>query len=130
MLEYFQSVIANLADDGVFVVDFHGGPLSLSEDESITEYDDFQSVWHQTGYSPVTNTANLSLHFRFSDGSSIENAFRYHWRIWSIPEISDLLLEAGFKSLDVYWYDGEGDYELTRVGYNDPSWIACLVALK
>lgn len=130
MREYLESVYHDLADEGVFVVDFHGGPQSLSEEESISDYGDFESVWHQTDYSPITNTANLSLHFRFPDGSSIEHAFRYHWRIWSIPEISDLLREAGFDQLDVYWYDGEGDYELTRKGYNDPSWICCLVALK
>ncbi|NKB76366.1 MAG: hypothetical protein GKR96_04810 [Gammaproteobacteria bacterium] len=130
MLEYFQSAYQDLAKDGVFVLDFHGGAESLAEEEAITDCGEFLSIWHQTGFSPVTHTADLALHFRFPDGSAMENAFRYHWRIWSIPEITDLLSEAGFASTNTYWYDGEGEYELTRVGQNDPTWIACLAALK
>ena len=130
MLEYFRSVHKDLADKGIFVMDFHGGPESVSEEESVNDYGDFESVWHQVNFSPVTHHADLSLHFRFPDGSSMEKAFSYHWRIWSIPEITDILKEAGFRDFQVYWDDGEGEYEITRTGFNDPSWIACLVAIK
>ena len=30
------------------------------------------------------------------------DAFVYHWRLWSIPELRDAMHEAGFKSTAVY----------------------------
>ena len=33
----------------------------------------------------------LHIHFEFPDGSRIERAFGYHWRLWQIPELHDLL---------------------------------------
>ena len=49
MLKYFSGVQADLADDGVFVIDLHGGPESMQELEEETEMDDesFTYVWDQ-----------------------------------------------------------------------------------
>ena len=30
------------------------------------------------------------------------DAFVYHWRIWSIPEVRDAMMDAGFRAVDVY----------------------------
>lgn len=137
MLDYFRGVYKDLARDGVLVLDIHGGPESVSEDEYESDTGEgFTYVWHQRDFSPVTHEAKLALHFRFADGSQLRRAFRYHWRIWSIPEITDLLREAGFERIECYWegkdQDGIGDgvFRKTRLGKNESAWIACLAALK
>jgi hypothetical protein len=38
----------------------------------------------------------------------MKHAFTYTWRVWSLPEARDVLLDAGFKNVKVYW---EGDDE-------------------
>ena len=138
MLEYFTMTYNDLSDKGVFVMDAHGGPESyeVMEEESEMEAG-FTYVWDQDWFSPVTNEARLYIHFRFEDGTQLKKAFRYDWRIWSIPEIRDILIEAGFKQIDVYWEgtdeDGEsgnGIYRKTRYGEADLSWVAYIVALK
>jgi len=133
VLEYFRKARADLGKDGVFVVDLHGGAEVFSEEEQVTDCGDFQLVCHQTGVCPLDHTANLAFHFRFPDGSEMRDAFQYRWRIWSLPEVSDILREAGFTDIRCHWHideDQETRYELTRSGYNDPAWIACLAALK
>jgi hypothetical protein len=138
MLNYFKLVIEDLADDGVFVLDAHGGPDSVVEQEEETENEaGFSYVWDQDWFSPVTHDVRFHIHFRFKDKTSIDKAFTYEWRMWSIPELKELLLEAGFSRVDIYWEgtdeDGEsgnGIYRKTRYGSNDPAWVNYIVAIK
>jgi hypothetical protein len=55
--------------------------------------------------------------------------------MWSLPEIREILLEAGFKDLDLYWegFDtrtGLGNSSFRRVekAKNSQGWIAFFVA--
>ena len=133
LLNYFESARLDLADDGVFLLDMHGGYECLEEEEVETDMGDFISVWHQTNVCPVDNSADLAIHYRFPDGSEIHNAYQYHWRIWSLPEILELLSEAGFEQHKIFWYIDEDDqleYVETDKGWNDPAWIACIAAMK
>jgi hypothetical protein len=138
MLDYFRIVRDDLADGGVFVLDAHGGPESIEEREEETKIDaGFTYVWDQHWFSPVTHEAKLYIHFRFKDGSEMKRAFSYDWRVWSIPELRDILIEAGFARVDVYWEgtaeDGEsgnGVYRKTRHGTNDPAWVTYVVGIK
>ena len=76
------------------------------------------------------------IHFKFPDGSRIKKAFTYEWRLWTAPEIRELLLEAGFRNPTVYWEgedeDGEGNGEFSPEarGEADLAWIAYIVAEK
>ena len=77
------------------------------------------------------------IHFRFPDGSRMNRAFSYHWRLWTLPELRELLLEAGFRSATVYWEgtdpktgEGDGIYSPATVGDADPGWVCYLVAEK
>ncbi len=70
------------------------------------------------------------------DGSRIRRAFAYDWRLWILPEVRDLLLEAGFTGVEVYWEGtdgetGEGNNIFTRRerAIDDPAWIAYIVAI-
>ena len=75
-----------------------------------------------------------SKRFRFPDGSKIDRAFSYEWRLWSLPELTELLGEAGFSRSTVWWEgtgeDGEGNGEFSPEsrGDADAGWVAYIVA--
>ncbi|MFT6032919.1 MAG: hypothetical protein ACI854_001452 [Arenicella sp.] len=139
MLDYFRRVYADLAADGIFVCDLHGGPESIQELEEETEMDDksFTYVWDQDSINPITGNARLHIHFRFPDGTEMTDAFTYEWRLWGLPELRDIMLEAGFKNADCYWEgtdedgeSGDGIFTKTELGEACLSYVAYLVATK
>ncbi len=96
----------------------------------------FTYVWDQAHYNPITGDAVNHIHFRFPDGSKLRKAFTYEWRLWSLPELQDLLIEAGFSDVSVYWEgsdeegEGNGVWSISREGEACEGWIAYLVAAK
>jgi ubiquinone/menaquinone biosynthesis C-methylase UbiE len=138
MRRYFERVRGALKDDGVFFCDMFGGPEAQEETREKTKHKrhGFTYIWEQAEFHPVTHYMRTHIHFKFKDGSKIKNAFTYEWRLWTPPEIRELLLEAGFRTATVYWEgedeDGEGNGEFTpdREGEADLAWIAYVVAEK
>jgi len=64
-------------------------------------------------------------------------AFSYRWRLWTLPEIRELLGEAGFRDVVVYWEgtdeeteEGNGEWEVSTRGEACPAWVAYLVGMK
>lgn len=133
---YFEAARAALADDGVFFLDCFGGYEAYQRLKEETEYDDFSYVWDQDYYNPINGDLVCHITFKFPDGSKMKRAFTYEWRLWSLPEISELLVEAGFTRSTVYWEgsddDGEGDGVFTAAeeGEADAGWITYIVAEK
>ena len=138
MRRYFERVRDALEDDGVFFCDMFGGPEAQEETKEKTKHKKhgFTYIWEQAEFHPVTHYMRTHIHFKFKDGSKIKNAFTYVWRLWSPPEIRELLLEAGFRKATVYWEgedeDGEGNGEFSpdERGEADLAWIAYIVAEK
>lgn len=136
MLEYFGKIHDALKSDGVFFLDAFGGYEAFEEMKEKTKYDDFTYVWEQARYLPVTGEIECHIHFKFPDKSKLKRAFSYTWRLWTLPEITELLAEAGFKNPTVYWEgtdeDGEGNGVFTpdAHGEADAGWIAYIVAEK
>ena len=136
MLEYFAKIRETLVDDGVFFLDAFGGYEAHEEMKEKTKYKDFTYIWEQARYWPVTGEMECHIHFKFPDKSKLKRAFSYTWRLWSLPEITEMLAEAGFKNPTVYWEgtddDGEGDGVFTpdERGEADAGWIAYIVAEK
>lgn len=142
--DYFEHARANLADGGIMVMDMMGGSdcyIEEHEDERTIESDvpgfkKFKYIWEQATFNPITSEALFHIHFRFKDGSELDKAFTYHWRFWTLPEVCELLVEAGFSDATVYWEvtdeDGEetGEFEPATHAPSDPSWIAYVVAQK
>ena len=136
LLRYFRSVRKGLRAKGLFVLDIHGGPDAQSEGEEETEKDGFTYVWDQGTMDALTARSTRHIHFRFPDGSEISRAFSYHWRIWTLPELRDLLDEAGFARVEVYWEEADekgdrtGMFTPVREAGNEESWIAHVVSWK
>ncbi|MEM7432302.1 MAG: class I SAM-dependent methyltransferase [Pseudomonadota bacterium] len=136
MVNYMRRCREALVDDGILFMDMFGGPESFEETKEKTKHKGFTYIWHQAEFHPVTNHMQCYIHFKFKDGSKLKRAFSYAWRLWTAPELRDLLLEAGFKNVTVYWEgedeDGEGNGVFTPEdkGEADLAWIAYIVAEK
>lgn len=138
MLGYFKKARADIARDGIFVIDLQGGPEVYEEMEEETKIDaGFTYVWDQDEYWPVTSEAMFYIHFRFPDGSRMQRAFAYDWRIWSITELKEILEDAGFNQVDCYWegtaedgVSGDGIFTKEDKGEACLSYVAYLVAQK
>ena len=136
MKDYFRRIHAALKPDGVFFLDAFGGYEAFEEMKEKTKHDKFTYIWDQKRYSPVTGEMECHIHFKFPDGSRIKRAFSYTWRLWTLPEIREMLAETGFRNPTVYWEgtdeDGEGDGVFTpdERGEADAGWIAYIVAEK
>ena len=135
---YFRRACDALKDDGVFFCDMFGGPEAQEETKERTKHKKhgFTYIWHQAEFHPVTHYIRCHIHFKFKDGSKIKKAFTYEWRLWTAPEIRELLLEAGFSKATVYWEgedengDGNGEFLPEEKGEADLAWIAYIVAEK
>lgn len=137
MREYFESVRKSLAPGGIFFLDAFGGYDAFRELTEPREIDDgkFTYIWDQSSYDPITGAATCRIHFKFPDGSKMRNAFVYHWRLWTLPEIREILTEAGFKRVTIYWEgtedetgEGDGDFQPADQGDADPGWICYITA--
>ena len=135
MVNYFKQVHKGLVDDGIFFLDAFGGYEAYEEMKEVTENDGFTYIWDQASYNPITGHYTCKIHFKFKDGSKLKNAFTYDWRLWSLPELTEMLIEAGFKPT-VYWEgtdeddEGNGIFEPTTQGEADAGWIVYIVAEK
>ncbi|MGB5832120.1 MAG: class I SAM-dependent methyltransferase, partial [Thiohalocapsa sp.] len=103
LLQYFERVRDALVEDGVFFLDAYGGYDAFREIIEEREINDqegrFTYGWEQASYDPITGEMTRHIHFAFPDGSRLERAFSYTWRLWTLPEIRELLAEAGFNQV-------------------------------
>ena len=97
----------------------------------------FTYVWEHERYNPVDRRLAAHIHFELRNGRTIRRAFSYDWRMYTIPELRDALLEAGFRDAEVWsegWdaHHGGGNGTLYRRRHldNGDTWIAYVVATK
>jgi SAM-dependent methyltransferase len=133
---YFQAAYNRLNDNGLLIMDCFGGQSCMEPNEHETEYDDFSYYWDQDTFDPLTNEAMFYIHYRPKGQKKMKNVFTYDWRLWSLPELRDLLEEIGFKKVHYYWEgtdeDGEGDGNFNKIDKGEicDSWVAYIVGEK
>ncbi len=136
---YFKAVRDSLGEEGVFFLDHYGGSEAMTETREAKKIEDdhgrtFTYVWEQKKFNPITGDMECRIHFKFPDKTRIKDAFVYHWRLWSLVEIRELLSEAGFTQVHVYWEgedddgEGNGEFKPTLQGEADPAFINYIVA--
>jgi SAM-dependent methyltransferase len=130
--QYFTSARKRLAKDGVFVIDAYGGWESqepMLEPRRIPG--GFTYVWDQDGFDPISHDILNHIHFEFSDKTKLDRAFSYDWRFWTLPELQEVMREAGFADVEVWWDDTDNDddpvYRPRRHVTNHPGWVAYIV---
>ena len=134
LLEYLKKARGGLVRGGVFLADVYGGPEAQTVQEEETKFTGFSYIWDQHRFDPISNEILCRIHYRFPDGTEMRNAFVYDWRLWSLPELTELMTEAGFRDVHVLWEDtdkdtneGNGNFRRIRKGHADPAWIAYVV---
>ncbi len=137
MLAYFANVHDGLMDDGILFLDAYGGydaPRDIVEER---ECDGFTYIWEQAAFNPIDGTMDCYIHYGFPDGSRMNRAFSYRWRLWTLPEVREMLKTVGFSDVTVYWEgtdekknEGNGVFEPAEVGDADPGWVCYIVAQR
>ncbi|MCB1743932.1 MAG: class I SAM-dependent methyltransferase [Gammaproteobacteria bacterium] len=137
MRRYFRSVHKSLVEDGIFFLDAYGGYECYKPSRERTQHKGFTYIWDQASYDPISGEMDCYIHFRFPDGSRLDKAFSYSWRFWHLTELREILAEAGFPKVDIYWQgtdeetgEGNGEFTVAEVGEPDPAWIVYIVAQK
>lgn len=137
MLRYAKGIYESLADDGLFVLDIFGGTDAMEVSEEETDHGDFTYVWDQASFNQVTGHIKCHIHFKLPGGKMMRRAFTYDWRLWSLPEMTDILRDAGFKEVQVYWEgtdrksgDGNGVFRQTRTGDDSECYVSYIVGIK
>ena len=138
LVRYFKVARAGLKNEGLFVLDLMGGPRCQTEvADDPRKKGHFTYHWEHQKFDPITHDTICRIHFEFRDGSKLRNAFIYDWRLYTIPELRDALVEAGFSRTDVYWEgtdheteEGNGVFTRREKANADESWIAYIVAVR
>lgn len=141
VIDYFKIARSNLKPEGVIVLDMMGGGDCYVEGNVDKRKigkgkKAFWYEWEQASFDPITRDASMNIHFKFQDGSRLERAFEYHWRFWTIPEVREMLEEAGFSECHVYWEledeEGEdtGEFERAEKAENCDAWVCYVVGVK
>jgi hypothetical protein len=140
LVRYFQSCLKSIDKSGMLVLEMAGGPGMIEKIKERTTLKKmgkpwFTYIWDQRSYDPITNDALYSIHFKFPNGKEMKDVFTYDWRVWSIPEVKDAMIEAGFDRTVVYWEftnkrTGDSEYMPAEKGDNPWSWLAFVVGVK
>src|SRR5690606_12871410 len=140
---YFAAARQNLVDDGAFALEVYGGTeavVALTDERELRG--GLTYVWEQEKFNPIDHHTLCHISWRFRDGSELPRAFTYDWRLWTLPELGELLREAGFSAVKFYFErveaDDDDDEYLTGTGdfvehteiENQEAWLGYVLALK
>ena len=148
LVRYLRAARAGLKPGGVLVLNLFGGTkaeCTLSERTRKraasapdgTMLPPFTYVWEHASYDAVKRRLVAHIHFELRDGRRIPRAFTYDWRMYTVPELRDAMLEAGYSDFEV-WSEGwdarakRGNgvlYRRTTLD-NDDTWIAYAVGIR
>jgi len=148
LLEYFRAVRRSLKPAGMLVVNAFGGTEAMAElfekrriaaTNAVegSPIGPFTYLWLHDSFNAIDHHIVCHIHFRFPDGTRMRRVFSYDWRLWSLPEIREAMLEAGFARAEIYvegWDDrrnvSDGVYRLRRRFANQEGWLAYIVGLR
>lgn len=147
LLDYLRAARRSLRPGGMLFLDAFGGTdaaQALVETSRIPatrgpggeRIPRFTFEWEQASFNPVDHHLRCHIHFRLGDGRVMRRAFSYDWRMWTLPEIRELLAEAGFRGSRVYLQDWDDEAGQALTTYsprarfeNQSGWLAYVVGL-
>jgi SAM-dependent methyltransferase len=135
LLAYLRAARRALAPGGLFMLDLFGGWLAQQEVEEHRRIGGGVTyTWEHKACDPITHRVRCAIHFDLPGGRRLRRAFTYDWRLWTLPELSDLLEEAGFDRIEVQWDveppGVEPRYRPRRTAINQGGWLAYLVGRR
>ena len=145
---YLKHARKSLARQGLLVLDVFGGPGAMrpqTQTRLITPrphegIPPFGYQWEQRKFDPIQNRLDCRIHFPppgSGPGRLGRGAFHYDWRLWSLPELTELMREAGFADAQV-WCDtfdpaigqSDGLYQPAPPMNGREDWVAYVVGVK
>jgi SAM-dependent methyltransferase len=134
--EYLSRCFQRLAPGGIVVLEICGGPEILLRGADRDDSDGVTAVWDQESINQLTNEAVSRIHFEFSDGTRLERAFTFDWRVWSTAELRELLHDSGFGTVRIFarCYATDGNLLPTTHerdhSYADTYWTVDVVGIR
>ncbi|KAL2620822.1 hypothetical protein R1flu_001027 [Riccia fluitans] len=147
LVRYFRQVLKSISEDGgIFAMDLYGGTSSECALKLRRRFETFSYTWEQEEFDVINRTTRISLHFRLNNNQGmIRHAFSYYWRLWTLPEVKECLLEAGFNEVH-FWMkemsdtrerdddvdtevDSKAKYEEVTSFLQEDAWNAYIVAV-
>lgn len=145
--EYFRAVRKAMKPGGIFFLDAFGGTEAMIEERENrkipaskafdgTRVPRFTYVWDQASFNPVNHDILCHIHYKLGDGTRIRRAFTYDWRLWTLPELQEAMIDVGFAETEVYvegWDDEaddtDGVFRRRKRFDNMSGWVAYVVGL-
>ncbi|HET8541283.1 MAG TPA: class I SAM-dependent methyltransferase [Anaeromyxobacter sp.] len=132
---YLRRVRRALAPGGVVVLDAFGGHRAQKE---LVERRRIRGgvtyVWEQEAFDPITHRLRCAIHFEGPGRRRLRRAFTYDWRLWALPELTELLAEAGYEAIEVLWdvapSAAETRYVPRRHAAAQAGWLAYVVGRR
>lgn len=123
---YLERCHRAFPDGGVLMLDCLPGIETTGSVETEFDLGELRYAWEQAAFDPITRRALYYMHFTLPDGTEKRRAFRYDWRLWTVPELRDLLEEVGFDDVEVFWSGGDkddasGSASVAVLAYRKPS---------
>jgi hypothetical protein len=129
------------APSGVFVCDTYGGSSAFKLGGFERQHpgkrgEIIRYYWSHDEADPRTAMVENSISFRVQVNGEIvqdsSRAFVYRWRLWSIAELREALLDAGYASIEVYKdvnvAPGQSPSAVQKPAELGEDWIVLMVA--
>ncbi len=129
LVRYLRHAWTCVKPGGVMALDAYGGPGAMVAGVDRREFGDFDYLWEQASFDALTNGVVNHIHFEFGDGTRLEKAFTYDWRLWSPAELAEAMGEAGFEDMTV-WYEGEDGFVDDEDLGDAEAWVAYMAAVR
>jgi SAM-dependent methyltransferase len=131
---YLAAARRALAPGGVLVLDAFGGWRAQKE---LVERRRIKGgvtyVWEQEAFDPITHALRCAIHFEGPGRRRLRRAFTYDWRLWSLPELTELMREAGLEP-EVLWdvapSASDTDYVPRRRAKAQAGWLAYVIGRR
>lgn len=133
--DYFSAVRGSLHKKGLFFLDAFGGTQIEEPHVEKRRYKGFNYYFECTKFNPINHECHYAIHYEPKGKRKQKNVFSYDWRLWSLPEIQEVLLEAGFSKAIVYWEgenrkgEGNGVFKPATEEENCLCWLAYVVGV-
>jgi hypothetical protein len=120
LVQYLTTARRSLKRNGVFFCDTYGGSRSMTTGITTRSVrgpkgERVRQIWDQRRVDPLNGRVLDVISFEVMHNGRTKrypDGFVYDWRLWSIPELRDAMIEAGFRSTEVYHRLGDAvDHE-------------------